>query len=263
MRQLFRSGVSSAASYPLEGGVELAAEAAQEGHGASAVALAEPTTAAPGGVRGGSRPQFFTFTRKVLLTLMGFGVISLILGTTMRTTRSSFTATTVNPANAFATGTLTMTNSSNLGACSGVTAAPCGAISITGNAGSMVPGDIVSGTVTITNSGGLPATMTLSTQNAAGPLTPFLTLTIHDDTSGFCVYGQGGSPRASGTGACDATPTPTNDPFDNEASLTLPPSSGTRWAATEFHTYTISVSLAAGAGSGDTGSIDLVWQGQQ
>src|SRR5207247_34105 len=72
------------------------------------------------------RPPFLTFGRKILLSLMGIGVISAIVGSTIGTTRSAFTATVSNPSNAFAAGTLTMTNS--VGSCSAVITASCGAL---------------------------------------------------------------------------------------------------------------------------------------
>jgi len=211
------------------------------------------------------RGPILTTTRKILLSLLGMGAVSAIIGTSMQGTRASFTASVINPSNTFATGTLTMSNSA--GACTGVVASSCGALTF--GASSMLLGTPVTTTVTITNAGDLPGLMKLNGQNAAGALAPQLNLTIEDQSgTGYCIYGRTGGAQA---GACDDITNAAANTFAFNAALTNLPlpsySAGVfnasgRWAAGEVHTYRITVEYAGGA-DGQTASIDFVWTGVQ
>jgi hypothetical protein len=204
-------------------------------------------------------------------------VVGSVVGGSLQTTRSSFTATSVNPKNSFAAGTLTMTNSAST-TCTGVVASSCGALNLSLNTG-MSPGAMSTGTVTITNAGTLPATMTLSLQNLADTgtslnLDSVLNLTVHDDTgAGYCVYGLTASPTG-GAGACDslvgATAQAAADAFAAVSSINLPAftsgafSTTAHWASGEQHHYTVTVELATTATQIDSNaSIDFVWTSVQ
>ncbi|HUZ76140.1 MAG TPA: hypothetical protein VMV93_01015 [Chloroflexota bacterium] len=215
----------------------------------------------------------FGFASKLLLSLMGLGVIGAAVGGTMNVTRSSFTASVVNPGNTFVAGTLTMDNSGN-SPCSGVLASACGTLSLSTNT-NMVPGDFATGVVTIKNSGTLPSLMTLSTQPSSVGLESSLNLTITEfldsgNTVFYCVYGQSGS---SGSGACDSTTNAgtTTDVFTpSHSNLSLPGyasgSTTTRWAPGESHDFLVTVELANTAlatVAGKTATIDLIWTGIQ
>jgi spore coat-associated protein N len=83
-------------------------------------------------------------TRKLLLpltTLAAAGALAIGSG-------ANFTSTSNNPANAYATGTLTQSNSKDAKAIFDV--------------GNLKPGDVVIGEVTITNTGSLPAVFSLT-----------------------------------------------------------------------------------------------------
>ena len=216
-------------------------------------------------------PSGLSLSRKLFLSLLGLGAIGAVVGGGMKTTMSSFTATTVNPGNTFAAGTLQMGNSASA-SCAKVIASSCGTLSLSLNTG-MMPGDIATGTVTITNSGTLPALMTLATQNAKNvtgtTLAGLLNMTIQDDSgSGYCLYGKTGAPT---TGTCDSLAglTSVTHAFTNVAAIALPSySAGTfnaagRWAAGEQHTFTLSVEVASTAVASTSASIDLVWTAVQ
>jgi spore coat-associated protein N len=105
--------------------------------------------------------------RKILVplgTLLAAGAIAIGSGAT-------FTATTQNPGNAFTTGTLQMTNSNDKAAIFSAT--------------NLKPGDTVNGTVTITNSGSLPAKYTLTEKNLTNTFAQpdLLDITITDITN--------------------------------------------------------------------------------
>ena len=124
-------------------------------------------------------------------------------------TFGGFTATSTNPGNSVTAGTLTMANSAADAAV--VTATTGLALD------NMQPGDTASGTVTITNSGTLPADLTLSIADATNEFpVGDLTLTIVNEVAAP-VY----------TGAV--------------ANATAPIALGGTWAAGESHTYTVTV----------------------
>lgn len=128
--------------------------------------------------------------RKVCVTVMGVGVISSLMSVG---TFATFTATTTNPGNTFAAGTLkistsadtspvTTASNSNLSTapnktnasgdfgsnstCTTVIASSCGAILVTSNVSSegLEPGQYVKGHITIKNDGTLPAIVAVNVQ---------------------------------------------------------------------------------------------------
>lgn len=125
-----------------------------------------------------------TLFRKLCLTFMGIGVISSLMSVG---TFATFTATTTNPSNTFAAGTLKLTNvalstgqisgpnitSTGSGAqqsgtsCTNVVASSCqrllSAVSVASDG--LEPGQYVTGTITVTNSGTLPSTVAMQVQN--------------------------------------------------------------------------------------------------
>jgi spore coat-associated protein N len=151
-----------------------------------------------------------------------------------------FDASTTNPSNSFTAGTLQMTNSKN------------GLAIVTGT--NMRPGDVKPGSVTITNSGSLSATMTLSESTIVpGAGTPTF---AHDlqlvvvDTS---IAG---------------TPTVYSGAFDSMGTITLNPLTGTgQWAAAEAHTFSFTVTFPNAATSSDnqyqgtSASAEFDWHG--
>jgi hypothetical protein len=158
-----------------------------------------------------------------------------------------FDASTSNPGNSFAAGTLTMTNSN--------------ANSFIVKATNMKPGDpATTGSVTITNSGSLPATMTLSESNvtSTGGIAPIpgnlandLTLIVKDTSIT-------GSPTVY-TGA-----------FSGLGTTTLNPLTGTgQWPAGQAHTFSFSVTFPDAGNNSDnqyqgvTASAEFDWHGQQ
>jgi spore coat-associated protein N len=103
---------------------------------------------------------------------------------------ASFTSASANPSNTFSAGNLSQTNSKS------------GAAILTAN--KMKPADSVNGTVTITNSGDVPASFTLSKSNLSdtpgpngGSLPGKLDLTVEDVT---------GTPATVYTGKVNAMP---------------------------------------------------------
>jgi len=180
---------------------------------------------------------WLAFSRKLLLSLLGVGAIGAVVGGGTIGTAAKFTATSVNPSNTFAAGTLTMTNSGS-GSCVGILASACGTVAITSagtatiiatGVSNLLPGNAVSGSLIITNAGSLPAKVTVAFANLSGSansnasqclssttglgtctnLTQTLNLTLHDDsctgcsgaTTNYCLYGRNaGNP---GSGACD------------------------------------------------------------
>jgi spore coat-associated protein N len=127
---------------------------------------------------------------------------------------ASFTSTSANPSNVFTAGNLSHSNSK------------AGAAILT--APKMKPGDVVTGSVTITNDGDLPGTFTLSTSNMTdtavapytGKLSDVLTLKIMDGATQ--IYS--GAIKSVGT-------------------ITLP---GGAWAPTVAHTYDFTVTFPDG-----------------
>jgi hypothetical protein len=143
-----------------------------------------------------------------LATLAAAGAVAAASGAT-------FTASTASTGNFYASGTLTQTNSK--------------ANAAIFNASNLKPGDTVNGTVTIKNSGSLPAQYTLAETNATNGFTTAsnLQLTIKDSGSGATVY----------SGA-----------LGSAGSISL----GT-WAAGDTHTYSFSVQLKLSAGNDEQG----------
>jgi hypothetical protein len=149
-------------------------------------------------------------SRKVLIpltTLLAAGALTIGSG-------ASFTSHTENAANQYQAGTLEQTNSKAGSAIFKVT--------------NLKPGDTVNGTVTITNSGSLPASFSLTETATNGFVNPAnLQLVVKDGST--VVYS--GAFGGLGTKALGA---------------------GT-WAANESHTYSFSVTLALSAGNAEQG----------
>jgi spore coat-associated protein N len=148
-------------------------------------------------------------------------------------TFGGFTSATANPNNSVSSGTLVMTNSAT------------GAAVVTATNGlalnNMKPGDSATGSVTITNSGSLPADLTLAISNATNTFpSGAVTLLIKDGTT--TVY----------TGNVANTPAP----------IAL----GGTWAAGASHTYDVTVAIPSAADNtaqGKTASFELDWNGVQ
>lgn len=115
--------------------------------------------------------------RKSTALLAGMALSALVMiGLTVSAEQSSasFTATTTNPGNSFATATLTMSNDKSTAG---------SLVSIT----NMVPGDSASRTVTITNSGNVGFTYTAAVSATAN------TLLWSDTTNGLQVVAKRGT----------------------------------------------------------------------
>jgi spore coat-associated protein N len=148
-------------------------------------------------------------------------------------TFGGFTSATSNPGNSVSSGTLTMTNSANNAAV--VTATTGLALN------NLKPGDTASGSVTITNSGTLPADMTLSISNASN--------TFPGSTMNLLIK--------------DGTTTVYNGNVANTAS---PIALGATWAAGDAHTYNVTLTFASSADNtaqGKSASFELDWNGAQ
>lgn len=154
-------------------------------------------------------------SRKVLVplaTMLAAGAIAVGSG-------ASFTSSTSNTINAVTAGTLEQTNSKN------------GAIFTIPN---MKPGDVVNASLTLTNSGTLPAIFNLKEVSATNTFSANkLKLKITDTTDNSVVFdGQFG------------------DMVDGQAySL----NAGAAWAPTDSRTYEFKVTLDASAGDTDQG----------
>ena len=93
-----------------------------------------------------------------------------------------FSATTTNAGNAFSAGTLTMKNSNGTGEClTGTVSASCGVLI---SASNIEPGASGNNTVTITNSGSLPATLSLGSVVTHATASPAPAGTGSGDLSG-------------------------------------------------------------------------------
>lgn len=297
MRQLFRFANSAPAnSCQLGGGVGLMAEGAQaipgselEPAASAECARPEARAAVPAARR---RPPVLTVTRKILLTLVGLGIVSAIVGGSMQSTRSSFTASVVNPTNSFASGTLTMKND-GLPACNtgnGVVASACGTFTLNGGT-HLVPGTAYMQTITVTNAGSLPARMMLQLQNivnGTGTLSGHVNISIHDDfaATAACLYGTAAGLACATLAGLTATPDaltavpatiPLPGTWNVAGSLTCSatpfcwkansPSSGGVAEAHPF-TFTIEIDPVGCPGSPSTcdnwtTSFDVAWVGQQ
>jgi hypothetical protein len=174
------------------------------------------------------------------LVLTTAAVVSLLFVVIIPMTIGEFSAQTTNPNNSFNAGTLTMDNTKDGAAIVSVSA-------------DMKPGDVASGNVTITNSGSLAATMTLSqdTVTNGGPsgssnLAGQLDLVIVDTTTTATVY----------SGKFNAL----------SANTALPGSGGAQWAAGEAHVFTFTVTFPLASGNdyqGTSASATFVWNGVQ
>jgi hypothetical protein len=306
MRQLFRFASSApASSCQLGGGVGLMAEGTQTMGtlAAEAPPAAVTTSSAVGAPPRARRRPVLTVWRKILLTLVGFGVVSAIVGGSMQNTRSSFTASVVNPTSSFTSGTLTMKNDGSAGCTSGngVVASTCGSFSLSAGA-HLAPGSPVTQTITITNAGTLPAKMQLvipqsrivdgCVSNCPGTLSQHVNITIHDDnpSTAACLYGTANGPTAP---ACDSltnlsgvsdgltsVPSSINIPGTYQVAGSLSCSSTPFcWAAAstssgnsaESHTFTFTIEIDPGFCTGAlptgcdgwTTTFDVIWIAQQ
>ena len=204
---------------------------------------------------------------RLCLSAAALGLAGLVVG---RGTLASFNATTTNPGNTFSTASVLMSNAGT-SPCTAVTSGNCGTVSLSSNT-AMSPGSIATGTITITNSGSAPATMTLTASLDSAYTTSgfnaYLNLTIHDDSSGYCVYGTASPPT---NGACDnltgLTTQQANDAFPGSTAigpLALPAMAGPNqpWLAPEAHVLTVTVEVIdSTVPSSATGSLDLSWSG--
>ncbi|MHB8618928.1 MAG: hypothetical protein ACYDAG_05030 [Chloroflexota bacterium] len=186
------------------------------------------------------------------------------------TTTAALNATTQNGGTTLTAGTVLMSNAGSQ-PCSSVNGGNCGSVVMSSNT-AMAPGSIASGTIAVTNTGTLPALMSLtvslnSTYTTSG-FNAYLNLTIHDDTSGYCIYGTVSPPT---NGPCDnltlLTSQQPNDAFPGASAigpLALPALAGPNqpWAAPEAHTLTVTVEVVDSTiPSTATGSLDLSWTG--
>jgi hypothetical protein len=151
---------------------------------------------------------------------------------------ASFTASSANPSNTFAAGTLSILNSNE------------GLAVLT--ASNMKPGDSATGTVDVENSGSLSGAFTLSRSNivdsdGSNPMSAKLDLVVKD-----CGDFSGGAPT------CDA-----GDPVKYTGTIAAMGSSalGT-FAASEKHRYQFAVTFSSSAGNayqGDSSSVQFDW----
>lgn len=154
-----------------------------------------------------------------------------------------FTAQSANPGNAFAAGTLTMSNSSDSAAIL--------------SASNMKPGDTAQGTVDIANTGSIAGTFSLSRaalndSDNANPMSQRLDLVVKDcgDFSGGAPTCEGGDPnRYSGS----------------LAAMSSPSALGT-FAPNEQHRYQFTVTFDSAAGNqyqGDSSTATFQWDAVQ
>jgi hypothetical protein len=147
---------------------------------------------------------------------------------------ANFTAHAANPSNTFTAGTLTIGSS---------------AASALFNAPNMKPGDSVTGTVDISNTGSVPGTFTMSTSNAvdAGALLGQLDLKIED-----CgLYSGTTAPTCAGTSIV----------YNAKASGVGTVALGS-FAASAKHRYKIDITLPSSttnAFQGKTASVEFDW----
>lgn len=179
--------------------------------------------------------------RRPKRTLSVLALVLLAVGVAAGT-GASFTAQSSNPSNAFATGTLTMSNS--------VTGAVL-------NLSNLIPGDAGNGTVDIQNTGSVPATFTLSRTNLSdsdgtNPLSAKINVVL-TDCGDF----------SAGTPTCDG-----GDPVKYTGTLSAMGSAvslGT-FAVNEKHRYQLATTFDASAGDvyqGDTSSATFQWNATQ
>ena len=168
----------------------------------------------------------FNLPRKRIIAGLGtaLAAVSIAAGS-----GATFSSQSANPANTFTSGTFTHSNSKN------------GASIVTG--ANLKPGDSRSGEVTITNTGSLAGSFTLTERNASNPFTAsMLQLVIVDTASGAEIYrGELGKVAAGGIDL------------------------GT-FAAGAARTYRFTVTLQAGAPNADQGktaTADYQWDAIQ
>jgi spore coat-associated protein N len=151
---------------------------------------------------------------------------------------ASFTATSANPSNTFAAGTLSIFNSKE------------GLAVLT--ASDMKPGDSATGTVDVQNTGSLSGAFTLSRSNivdsdGANPMSAKLNLVVKD-----CGDFSSGAPT------CDA-----GDPVKYSGTIAAMGSSALgSFVANEKHRYEFAVTFDASAGNayqGDSSSVQFDW----
>jgi spore coat-associated protein N len=147
---------------------------------------------------------------------------------------ANFTAHAANPSNTFTAGTLTIGSSAS---------------SALFNSPNMKPGDNVSGTVDIANTGSVPGTFKLSTSNAVdtGALLGQLDLKVED-----CGLFNG---------ATAPTCTGTNIVYNGKANAVGTPSLGS-FSANAKHRYKFDVTLPSSttdAFQGKTASVEFDW----
>ena len=133
-----------------------------------------------------------------------------------------------------------------------------GAVSLTGTgvytASNLEPGKSVSGTVTISNSGSLPETLTLQIANVASTFGSGDVQVSVADADGNTIFNNYGLTNATSSSAISLPDGASGTP--------------TTWSAASPHseTYTVTVSLPSTDGNtdqGKTASFDLNWAGAQ
>lgn len=204
------------------------------------------------------------FATRLCLSVLCIGIAGWFAG---RGTYASFNAVTSDTAS-FSTGTLLMDNTGT-SACTHVRGGDCGTLQLSSNR-NMTSGSVASGTIQITNSGSLPATMSLTASRDTATSSGFdadLNLTIYDNTTGTCIYGHTSLPFS---GACDTISglagQAANDAFPtNSASrgpLTVPANvpNGNSWQPAEVHTLTVTVELInAAVPANAQGVVNMSW----
>ena len=258
------------------------------GRGPAAEEKTPPNTPPTGRSMGqGRQSPLSQLLRNLLLALLALGTAATVVA---GNTSASFTATSTNPTQSFAAGTLLMTNvGASDTACATSTSSNtgCGTLRLSSNA-NLVPGDLSTGTVTITNSGTLPATMTLSFANVSAGFGTLLNAKLHDDTTNTCIFGEVAGVKITsnptkGNTSATATPTPfVTDRCDNLSSSSLNanttfsslstanitvPGNGTdgKWASGESHDFDFTIGLPSSASPSatDSASIDFLWTATQ
>lgn len=166
--------------------------------------------------------------RKILVPLASLAVAgAIVVGS-----GATFTSQSQNPGNSFTAGTLEQTNSKEDAAVF--------------NLDNLKPGDTLNGSLTITNSGTLPAKFTLTETASSNGFT-------QDDKLTLTIKEQGASSNIwSGTFGA----------LEDAQKLTL----GGDWAAGESHTYVFTAHLdlsADNTNQGDTATAAFQWDGVQ
>jgi hypothetical protein len=171
---------------------------------------------------------------KMTLAVAAAAGVSLVATVVIPRTLGFFDASTANPGNSFSSGTLTMSNDKD------------GSLVVT-VASDMKPGDVSCGTVTVKNTGSLPAQLELSesavTGGGASSFGRYLQMHIVQDGSfsSGCTLAAGGS-DVYAAGAFDSLPI-----TKLTGGIAGPtPAAGSAvgdWASNESHTYAIVVSF--------------------